>query len=398
MTNLKLEKVEVLILCLADPSISPRPRRVVELCLSAGYSVSVAGYKPSKDMDLKSFILINDLSKTIKGKLLKHFLFILAIFIPFDKLRNEIDSIRYGYHNIKKNLISNSYDFIIVEDLQLLPLAFNVRKHSKIIFDAREYFPRLYEDDIKFNLFGKRKYTHLCKQYLHLCDAVITVSEGIRDEYKKEFGVNSEVLMSTSYYHDIPVHPVNPDKIRIIYHGVANKNRQLEKMIEIFKLVDEKFYLDFVLVGNNRYINKLKKKAKQIPRIRFVEPVLYEDIIASFNKYDIGLLYYEPVFFNLKHCLPNKFFECIQSRLMIALGPSPDMAALVKKYDCGIVAKGYNVTDMAATLNSLTAEAIYNAKRNSSLAAKELCFEKESLKLLKIIESQLVIDNNNVKV
>ena len=106
------------------------------------------------------------------------------------------------------------------------------------------------------------------------------------------------------------------------------------------------------------------------------------------NKYDLGFYYLEPKGFNVTYNLPNKFFEFIQARLALAIGPSPDMAKLVNKYDCGFISKDFSISSMVKTLSELDANKINLSKHNSSLAAKELCFEKESEKL-KIMINEL---------
>jgi hypothetical protein len=58
--------------------------------------------------------------------------------------------------------------------------------------------------------------------------------------------------------------------------------------------------------------------------------------------------------FNLKYILPNKFFEFIQARLAVAIGPSVEMKRLVKEWDCGIVAANFEAKSMAAEINRLT--------------------------------------------
>jgi hypothetical protein len=69
----------------------------------------------------------------------------------------------------------------------------------------------------------------------------------------KEFGVDAEVYRSTPLYVDHPVHPTDPERIRMVYHGAANRNRRIENLIEIVSLLDDRFSLDLILTGNLRY-------------------------------------------------------------------------------------------------------------------------------------------------
>ena len=175
----------------------------------------------------------------------------------------------------------------------------------------------------------------------------------------------------------------------MVYHGGASRSRRLETLIDVVSLLDDRFTLALILTSDPKYQQELRLKAAGMDRIDFVEPVPFEDIIPTIGRYDIGFFYYEPTNFNLRHCLPNKLFEYIQARLMIAIGPSPDMAELVKKYGCGVISKGFSVESMVSALNSLSAAEIDGLKRKSDLAAKELCFEKESEKMVALIKRLL---------
>jgi hypothetical protein len=148
-----------------------------------------------------------------------------------------------------------------------------------------------------------------------------------------------------------------------------------------------------VLVGNPPYQKELRRKGASSKRISFPEPIPFEEIIPAIGQYDIGFFYCEPITFNLENCLPNKFFEYIQARLMIAIGPSLDMAKLVKQYECGVVAEEFSLQSMAKTLNALSASDIDRAKHQSHKAAKELCFEKEQEKLVALLNRLLEESN-----
>ena len=175
----------------------------------------------------------------------------------------------------------------------------------------------------------------------------------------------------------------------MVHHGRANRNRRLENMIEIIKRLDNRYTLDFYLTGSARYIEHLKTQAKDVPRVRFRKPVPFDQIVPMLTNYDIGLYFLQPTGFNVTYNLPNKFFEFIQAGLMVAIGPSPDMAAIVRQYHCGVVADSFSIQSMADLLSQLSVIEINEAKQNSNLASKDLCFEVEQDKLLKIVESLL---------
>jgi len=386
-----LQNKKVLVMSLTDPSKDPRPRRIVELCVLMGLAVDVLGL-PFKDKEcpfpkIQRHFELSPLGTGVQNKLLRRIWALCATVSPVETLRCVFDSWRFNFNGWSKKLSDESFDLIIIEDLQLLPLTFQIKNGAKLIFDAREYYPRQNEGKAWFSLVEKPRRLQLCRKYMSKCDSVVTVSEGLRDAFKKNFGISSVLYRSTPSYADMSVKLTDKGNIKMVYHGVANRNRQIEKLIEVVGLLDGRFSLDFFLVGNDGYQSELKKLASSDPRIRFMKPVVFREIIPTIGKYDIGLFYCEPSTFNLKHCLPNKFFEYIQARIMVAIGPSPDMAQLVKKYGCGVVSEAFSVESMAEALNGLSVEDIDRAKQCCDAAAKELCFEEESKIMRGIIQN-----------
>jgi hypothetical protein len=112
------------------------------------------------------------------------------------------------------------------------------------------------------------------------------------------------------------------------------------------------------------------------------EPVPYQRLIPETAGYDIGVYILEPLSFNLRHALPNKFFEFIQARLAVAIGPSPEMQALVERHGCGVVAADFDPRSLAAALNALSGEQIEQLKARSHQAASLLNAEANRGRLL----------------
>jgi hypothetical protein len=114
-----------------------------------------------------------------------------------------------------------------------------------------------------------------------------------------------------------------------------------------------------------------------------------QELPQHLNRYDIGVFLLPPTNFNYRYALPNKLFEFIQARLAVAIGPSPEMARLVRQYCCGVIADDFTPEALAASLNRLTGADIDRLKQASHAAAKELCFEKNAPILLKMVERVL---------
>ena len=161
-------------------------------------------------------------------------------------------------------------------------------------------------------------------------------------------------------FTSFPTHYVQENSIRIIHHGMASPDRYIHKMIEVMDYVDSRFTLDLMLVATyyQDYFETLQQMAAERQNTRIIPIVPFEEIIPFTSQYDIGMFLVPFSTFNLKMCLPNKFFEFIQARLAIAIGPSPEMSQYVKTYNLGIISKDFTPQSMAESLNKLTKEEI----------------------------------------
>jgi hypothetical protein len=114
-----------------------------------------------------------------------------------------------------------------------------------------------------------------------------------------------------------------------------------------------------------------------------------DKIVELSAGYDVGLYLLPPNNFNHAMALPNKLFEFIQARLAVAIGPSPEMARIVREFDCGIVADDFTPATLARALNSLTAADVDRMKAGSEKAAHVYTAENYAEKVREIVTSVL---------
>lgn len=375
---------EVLIISFSHLRQDARVSREVEF-FKKNYKLTIACYDGTESPDYE-LIRLPKPALTLSLRLLLAFLLLSKFYkAAYWKL--------YNYHWLKEKWKSRKFDWIIANDVESLPLAFALNA-DHVWFDAHEYAPRHFEEKLYWRLFFQDFNKYLCKTFISKCKVMTTVSQGLANEYEKEFGRRPQVLTNATRYHEIKPHPVDKDKIRIIHHGAATPSRQLELSIEMMDYLDERFHLDFMLIApslanksTREYLPKLKQLASRHSRIRFVEPVASDQIVPFITQYDIGLFLLPPINFNYANTLPNKFFDFLQARLAIAVGPTPEMASLVEKYQLGIASQTFNPKDLAAQLNGWSASMIESAKQKAAIAARELNAEKNFELMQTLIET-----------
>lgn len=279
-----------------------------------------------------------------------------------------------------RQLADQPFDALLANDVSALPLALKLAQGKPVLLDAHEYTPKEFEDSWRWRLFFGRYSHYLCQRYLPRVAGMTTVCQGIADEYAKQYGVQASVVHNAPAYQNLSPSPPKEGRIRLIHHGAAIRSRHMETAIEMMRYLDSRFTLDFMLVDTDPvYLHELKELAKGDERIRFIAPVPMKEISKNINQYDIGIYILPPVNFNHEHALPNKFFEFIQARLMLAIGPSPEMAKIANDYQCGIVAKSFQPQDLAHELQKLTSEKITWYKKSSNIAAQKLNSDASSL-------------------
>ena len=160
--------------------------------------------------------------------------------------------------------------------------------------------------------------------------------------------------------------------------------------------LDKRFILDLMLVpSDKRYHKKLKNLANSRSNVKIIDPVPMKNIVNFISSYDIGLYILEPTNFNNGMALPNKIFEFIQARLAIAIGPSPEMKKIVKKYNLGVISDDYNAKSLASKLNSLNYTDILKFKSSADVAAKELNSENNVNLILNTVKELIPSNLHN---
>lgn len=372
--------MNILIISFTDLKKCPRSRRYIAFLKSA-HQLSALGLSDPEIDGVKFFKLKR---RGMPRLMILAIKFILNFFRQYQLSLN----LKFDLRHSSSELRNSSFDLIIARGIETWPFAVKISNGAKIIFDAPEYFPGEFNDKLWWRLFVQKYHICLCKTYLRQADAVITVCDTIADEYRKNFGIKADVITNASPYYDLNPSDVDERHIKIIHHGAAISSRKIELMIDTMKYTDERFTLDLMLVPtHSSYLKYLQRKGEGRTNVRFCSPVATDEIISHLNdRYDIGLYLLPSAGFNNSHALPNKFFEFIQARLALAIGPSAEMASFVKNYDCGIIAADFTPKEMAKELNGLTKDKIIYYKKQSHLAANALSADENKKKLETIFE------------
>ena len=146
-------------MCLGNLSSLPRPRRMVNYLVKQGISVDCLCYNHpiGNSLCIEEYFFLK-LRKGLFGISLCHRLIrhLPSLILSFsNKLFSCANFVNDWHLNVFKHELrirKKSYDWIVVEDLKLLPLAFRVRGTSQILYSMLE---NITLDNLKIILCGR---------------------------------------------------------------------------------------------------------------------------------------------------------------------------------------------------------------------------------------------------
>lgn len=274
-------------------------------------------------------------------------------------------------------LESGSWDVVLANDVDSVGLALTLDVRRGVHADLHEYAPRQKEDNLRWRLFVAPFIRWMCRTFVRRANSVTTVGEGIASAYRRELSINAEVVSNAAPFVDLsPTETSQP--IALVHSGACLRDRNISAIVDAVERATSNVALSLYLTPNDpQFLEELRHKAKGSKRITVCEPVPYEQLAATLNAFDVGIHILPPVSFNNLWALPNKFFDYVQARLGVIIGPSPEMMNVMQGKDFGVVADDFTAGSLARRLDELTPEVVARWKHAADAAASELSAESQ---------------------
>jgi len=274
---------------------------------------------------------------------------------------------------------------IVVNDIIGLPLAQAVGGDVPIVFDAHEHWTSESASwSRRHRLSMRRAHEWILDTYVPRTAGMMTVSPGIARDFEERTNVSPRLVTNAPFFQALRPSAVT-EPIRLVHIGVADERRRLEDTIEAVRLLGGRFTLDLVLARDNDYRLRLERLAASEPGIRVLPAVPVDELLSFANTYDVGVFLLPARFPNQVHVLPNKLFDYIQARLAVAIGPSQEMAAVVREWNCGVISESFTAEAFAASLAELDHDEVSRLKANSDRAAHVLTAENNRDVVLEVV-------------
>lgn len=288
-----------------------------------------------------------------------------------------------------------SAGLILAEDLPALKAAAILKRswNCKLVFDSHEFYP----EQRVFSSVQKRIMHDVTKRFIGDCDAVITVSDGIAENFHTLYQIpepfvlhnvtNAENITHGCKFHELLNLPA--DQKVILYQGGIIPERNIDLLVSGFvKLNPVNTHLVFLGPAAPQFLTLLKMKSGSLldQKIHFLKAVPRGELLAYTASADFGVIPYKVIDLNTKFCMPNKFFEFIQAGLPILSNNLIELKKIMDKIGGGGMTADLNTIDgVTEALNAMLKRDLKKDHEVLLAARNEFSWDHESILFKKII-------------
>ena len=144
--------------------------------------------------------------------------------------------------------------------------------------------------------------------------------------------------------------------LKIIHLGLFNECRGLHQMLKSIKENKESFELLFLgeySDGNITDLNKIINSYGLTGYVKYKSWVPFEESLVYVKNADIGLVMFQPGYFNHVHALPHKLFDYMASGLpVIAPDFAIEISNIILDSKCGLLVDSSNYLELKNALES----------------------------------------------
>ncbi len=300
-----------------------------------------------------------------------------------------VDFNRKLFHKLLK--ITKKDDILLANDLDALLPNYLVSKIKgcELVFDSHEIFseaPTLYNRP-----FRKKIWKTLESFIVPKIKTFYTVSNGYADWFEKKYKIRPEIIMNVPVVKsnivgelEIKLPEIRADEKVLIYQGVINFSRGIDKMIEAMQFV-ENAQLWIVGFGPKKAeFEALTSQLNLNDKVKFIGQVSPLQLKLITPKADLGLSLEEDYGISYRYALPNKVFDYTHAGIPILGTNLPEIKHTIENYGIGKTVQNHEPQHIAKLIQEMLQEGKTPYSENLKKAAEVFNWENEEKKLEKI--------------
>ncbi len=282
-------------------------------------------------------------------------------------------------------------DVLWANDLDTLLPNFTIArlKNIKLVYDSHEYFTlSVYKKT------SRKIWEQLEKLLFPRLKNVVTVNNSIKKVYEERYKVPVAVIRNVPYKtvssKNMKVDLPKNKKILVMQGIGLNENRGAEEAVLTMQFLNDDYNLYFI--GKGTILGKLNRMVldlKLTQKVTFVDVLPYDQMMAYTSQSFLGLIF-EKIDFNDEHMfsLPNKFFDYLKAGIPVLSSKAVEIKSIIDKYNVGDFIDNFEPTQIAEKIIRISNNTdVYKQwKLNTVVAANNLCWENEEIKLKEFMQ------------
>lgn len=245
----------------------------------------------------------------------------------------------------------------------LICIILKLIKKNNVIYDAHEHYPSLIAENALFPNYTKKMIEffldnierNLCKS----SDKIITVNHTLKTRY--------DVYKPTTILYNVPplniFSPKNTEKSAktIIYTGNVNKKRGLDFLLHSLHIIKNDHQdVKLLIVGSISDTNEFKTWVESYindnnltENFQLTGWVPYEELVEYTQNSTLGVILFQPTYYNNIIGLPNKLFEYMACQIPVVASNLPEIRYVIEDVHCGFLVDPTNSNDIAKAICSI---------------------------------------------
>ncbi|MCZ2222521.1 MAG: glycosyltransferase [Chitinophagales bacterium] len=291
----------------------------------------------------------------------------------------------YTEYNIRLffYLLFHNYHCYCAIDLDtIIPNYFvSILKGRKRVYDAHELFSE--QKEVITRPIIHFVWITIEKIFVPLFKKGYTVNNFIKEELKRRYRVEYEVIRNIPIKKDYSIIENNQQEKFIIYQGAVNEGRSFETLIPAMRYVDCKL----LICGEGNFFERTKQLISQfnlqnkIELRGYVNPTELNKITPTAL---FGLTLFERTGLNQYYSLSNRFFDYIMAGIPQICVGYPEYKLINDEYNIALLINDVDETTLVQAMNMLLNDKeLYTQLQQNCLKAREhLHWENEEKKLI----------------
>lgn len=311
---------------------------------------------------------------------------------PVSRIHLKSKILRYAYVEFQYKLYqellrkADQQTILLANDLDCLLPNYLVSKKLNIplVFDSHEIFTEMPAINGRFT---QKIWRFLESSILPKIKWMMTASESYADWFQERYQIERPTVVQ-----NFPFKTENPQNYKsenspkiILYQGVINPARGLDQIIPAMKNIPN---AELWIAGDGPRKSEYEQLTKDLNlenKVKFLGKLPPEKLRELTPKADVGLSIEENKGLSYFFSMPNKISDYIQARIPVVVSNFPEMRKVIDHFQAGEKISDYSELPEKLTFVLKNGKQFYENSLN--IAATELCWEKEELKLLALFES-----------